>query len=260
MRRLGRRPTLWVELTVVAAWVAMLLLAAGTAQGESAGGAWAAGQFWVCMTEVGGAGGAVGHHTATAASSGLPSLLAEAPMWGLMAFAMMVPTAMPAVRHVGVNSIYWRRHRATAEFLAVYLGVWLAFGALAFGVLTFWDPTSSPYPLVAALALAALWQLTPAKRWALLACHRSRPLPPRGWRADAGVGRFGLYNGGACLVSCWAMMLVATVAGAGILWMGAMTVLMSAEKLAERPRRAARRVALLLGAAAVGAMAATVVG
>jgi predicted metal-binding membrane protein len=256
LRRLGRRPTLWVEVGLAAAWTALLLLTADGAQGEN-GGAWNGGQLWVCMTGIGEGGGA--HHAVAAASSGASPLLAEAPMWGLMAFAMMVPTAMPAVRHVGLSSVYWRRRRATVEFLAVYVGVWLAFGIAAVAVIA-WGPSDSPYVLAAALALAALWQLTPAKQRALLACHRSRPLPPHGWRASAGTARFGLYNGASCLVSCWAMMLAAAVAGAGILWMGAMTVAMGAEKLAERPRRATRRLALLLGAAAIGVAAAALLG
>jgi predicted metal-binding membrane protein len=181
-------------------------------------------------------------------------------MWGLMAFAMMVPTAMPALRHVGVNSIYWRRRRATAEFLTVYLGIWLSFGLLMLLALSPWRQAHSPYAVAAALMAAALWQLTPAKRQALLACHRSLPLPPEGWRASVGAARFGLYNGGACLASCWTMMLAATLAGAGVLWMGAMTVAMSVEKLAVRPRRAARRIAILLAAAALAIAANAALG
>src|SRR4029077_832088 len=90
-----------------------------------------------------------------------------------------------------------------------------------------------------ALALAALWQLTPLKRKAMLACHRSRPLPPRGWRARAGGVDFAVHNGGACSAPCWAMSLAAPLAGpASLLWMGGMTGVMTAEKVAEKPQSA----------------------
>jgi predicted metal-binding membrane protein len=257
LRRLARRPTLWVEVAVVAAWIGLLLLFAAASRGESVGSGWGNGRLWLCMTNMG--GGMVGtgsaRHLAAAGPHSL-SLLAAAPMSGLMVFAMMVPTAMPAVRHVGTNSIYWRRRRATIEFLAAYLGIWLCFGALTLAVSTSWRQTGSPYVLVAALTVAALWQLSPAKRRALIACHRSRPLPLSGWQASAGAARFGLYNGGACLASCWTMMLLATLAGAGVLLMGVMTVAMSVEKLATQPRRAARRIGIALAAAALAVVAA----
>jgi predicted metal-binding membrane protein len=182
-------------------------------------------------------------------------------MGGLMATAMMVPTAMPAVRHVGGKSLYWRRRRATVEFVAVYVALWTMFGAAVLGSLASLRPAGSPYALAAALALAAIWQLTPPKRRALRACHRSRPLPPRGWRASAGVADFALRYGGACLASCWAMMLAATLSGPGrLLWMPALAAAMAAEKLAFKPRRASWRVAALLAAAALGVAAAATLG
>ena len=259
LRRIGDRPTLWAELTVVAAWAA-LVLGAGLAGGAAASGgpSWASGPLWVCKLGVDGV--AHGGHGAPVATAGLGpgSLLAGAPMWALMAVAMMVPAATPAVNHVAGKSLYWRRRRAVFEFLLVFVALWAVFSALVLGALAEWEPFGSPYALAAALALAALWQLTPMKRAAMRACHRSRPLPPRGWRASAGVADFAVHNGGACLASCWAMMLAAAAAGpASLLWMGAMTGVMTAEKLAVTPQRAARRVAALLAAAAVGVALAT---
>ena len=195
------------------------------------------------------------------AGFGPGSLLAGSPMWALMAAAMMIPAGMPAIHHVAGKSLYWRRRRAALEFLVVFVALWALFSAVVLGTLTAWRPFDSPYAPVAALALAAIWQLTPHKRAAQRACHRSRPLPPRGWRASAAVAEFALHNGGACLASCWAMMLAAAAAGPGsLLWMGAMTGVMTAEKLAVTPQRAARRVAMLLAAAAVGVALATLTG
>lgn len=260
LRRFGDRPTLWAELTVLAAW-AVLALGPGLARGAGGEGAgWAGGPLWLCRLGVGGVAHGSGH-AGPAATAGLGpgALLAGAPMWALMTVAMMVPAATPAVHHVAGKSLYWRRRRAVLEFLVVFVAVWALFSAVVLGALAGWKPFASPYAPVAALALAAIWQLTPPKRAAQRACHRSRPLPPRGWRASAGVADFALRNGGACLASCWAMMLAAAAAGPGsLLWMGGLAGVMTAEKLAVTPRRAARRVAALLAAAAVGAAMAAV--
>lgn len=258
LRSIGRRPTLWVELMVPIAWLALLAGEAVPlgADGTAAASGWSSGPLWVCTTglyKIAGTGAHHGHLAPLAASS----LLAGAPMWGLMALAMMVPTAMPAVRHVAGTSLYWRRRRAAAEFLAIFLALWIAFSILALDPLASLGPANSATALIIALAAASAWQLTPLKLRALRACHRSRPLPPRGWRASAGVTGFALRNGAACLASCWAMMTVAALAGAGrLLWMAALATLMTVEKLADRPRAASRRVAALLGAAAAGVAAA----
>jgi len=72
------------------------------------------------------------------------------------------------------------------------------------------------------------------------------------------VLRFGLRNGSACVGSCWALMLVMAVAGTGqLLWSVALTGVVSAEKLMLKPRRATRGCAVLLGAAAFGAVVGT---
>ena len=105
-----------------------------------------------------------------------------------------------------------------------------------------------------ALTVAAGWQLTEAKRRALVRCHRASPLPPRGRAATIGIARFAARNGAACVTSCWAMMLVMAVATTGELaWMVALTGIVSAEKLTKKPRRATRYGAVVLGVAATGA-------
>jgi predicted metal-binding membrane protein len=250
---IGRRPALLVELSVAAAWLA--LLAAEAAAGSTASGqGLAGGPLWICTL------GAAGHGTAHGAGAGpvaSASLLAGAPMWGLMALAMMTPTAMPAVHHVAGRSLYWRRRRAAVEFLAVFLGLWISFSLLALGPVSSWKAAGSPFAFPLALGGAALWQLTPLKLRALRACHRSRPLPPRGWRASAGVASFAFRNGLACLASCWAMMGAAVISGPGrMLWMVALSGAMTAEKLSDKPLTACRRLGALLAAAAVGVAAA----
>src|SRR6266540_6753308 len=57
----------------------------------------------------------------------------------------------------------------------------MAFGALALTVAALVPaaPGSAAFAIV--LAGAAAWQLSPLKRRWLRDCHRSVPLPPRGW-------------------------------------------------------------------------------
>jgi predicted metal-binding membrane protein len=113
--------------------------------------------------------------------------------------------------------------------------------------------------LGAALAIGAVWQLTPFKRRAMRDCHRSLPLAPSGRAADVGVARFGAVNGTACVRSCWPSMLAMAVVPAAqmLLWMPVLAALVVLETTGQRPIRAARRCAVAL---AVGSLAAFAVG
>lgn len=253
LRAFARPSTAAVGAAIAAAWLLLALAMTGV---PASAGSVGRPLLWICtpgMAEMGGDG-----EPAVAAAEGIgsASLAAGLPMWGLMAAAMMLPTALPALRHVEVNSLYWRRRRAALEFAAVFLAIWALFGAFVLGPVTSMVSTTSTLALAAALALAAGWQLTPLKRRALRACHRSQALPPRGWRATAGVTRFGLHNATACLASCWALMLtMAAVGSARLVWMAGITGIVAVEKLSLKPVRTSHRVAALLGAAAIGCVA-----
>jgi predicted metal-binding membrane protein len=254
----ARRPTLWVESGVVLVWALLILgsvLSTGSASASGSG--WSSGPLWLCVTGMAKMGSGVSGHAEHLVLAGpSTSLVATMPMLALMAVAMMVPPALPAIGYVGLNSLYWRRRRAVLEFVVVFLAVWVAYSVVVLGAIGSSGVTSSPLAAAAALALAALWQLTPAKRRALQACHRTRPLPPKGWRATVGVADFGLNNGAACLASCWAMMLTTAFVGLPKLaWMAALTALITAERLSLKPRRASRRIGIALGAAAIVAAA-----
>lgn len=254
LTRLARRPTLWVESGLVLVWALLALgsvlstssVAANGSQGSS-------GPLWVCVTGVAKVGSGMSDHTEHLVLAGpSASLAATLPMLALMAMAMMVPPALPTIQYVGVNSLYWRRRRAVLEFVAVFVAIWVTYSVIVLGAIGTSGAASSPLAPVAVLALAALWQLTPAKRRALQACHRTRRLPPKGWRATVGVADFGLHNGGACLVSCWAMMLTTAFVGLPKLaWMAALTGLITAERLSLKPHRASRRIGMALGAATI---------
>ncbi|HEX3518507.1 MAG TPA: DUF2182 domain-containing protein [Solirubrobacteraceae bacterium] len=253
MGRLAARPTLGVELGVGVTWLVLLVGLAGESAGSPTSPSRA---LWWCTASMAGMARTVGGGS----TSSLGAFAAGIGMWAAMATAMMLPSAMPAVRHVAVNSLYRRRRRAVIEFLAVYLGVWIGFGVAVLAVLAVWRPAEA-VALPAALLVAVLWQLTPGKRRALRNCHRSCALPPFGWRASAGVARFGLRNGGACVASCWALMLTMALVSSGrLLWMAVLTGVVLGEKLTLKPRRATRRSAVVLGAAAAGAGVAALVG
>ena len=200
-----------------------------------------------------------GHAGHGAGASGGALTPIELLAWVVMVAAMMIPLVWPAVRHVGLNSLRWRRQRAIAVFLAVYVAVWTVFGAV---VLLVRDllPVSRGPAFAAVLAVAALWQLSPQQRRFRWACHRTVPLPPRGLPAVAGDVRFGLRQGLACVGVCWPLMLaMALVPGATVLWMAVLTAAMACAKLVPRDYRLCRPLAAGLGSAAVLTLVATTV-
>jgi predicted metal-binding membrane protein len=156
----------------------------------------------------------------------------------LMAAAMMFPLLIPAARHAAFRSRWARRHRAIGGVLIGYLGVWtLATFAAALALGGAGGAQSDPHHRLAALGLmaAAAWQLTPAKRAALRTCHRSVPLAPDGWRADASCLRYGVSLGGNCVLSCWALMLCPMLAGQSLVLMAGGGAMAFAERLHLEP-------------------------
>jgi predicted metal-binding membrane protein len=194
------------------------------------------------------------HGPAPGPQRGSGAMLVGLPGWALMAVAMMAPVTLPAVRHVGLNSIRRRRQWAMALYFAVYIGVWVAFGVLALASERLARETlglDRRVLLTLALAVAAGWQVTRGKRRALFRCRRTVPLPPVGLRADAGCVRFALQQGWRCVASCWALMAVMAVVGhSDLVWMTALTALVMVEELTLLGRRLLRSSAVALIAAA----------
>jgi predicted metal-binding membrane protein len=188
---------------------------------------------------------------------GSGGLLVGLPGWALMAVAMMAPVTLPAVRHVGFNSIRRRRQWAMTLYFAVYTGVWVAFGVLALASERMAREAlglDRRILLTLALAVAAGWQVTRVKRRALFRCRRTVPLPPVGLLADAGCVRFALQQAWRCITSCWALMGVMAVVGhsdhSGLVWMTSLTALVMVEELTLLGRRLLRSSAAALIAAA----------
>lgn len=194
--------------------------------------------------------GAHSHHTHSSAAPWLGSVAG----WVLMSTAMMVPAALPVIRHAALTTMWRRRQRVVTLFVAPYLGLWLVFGILALAIVD-WSrgvlEVSRPTLLVVALVAAAAWELTPLKRRSLRAGHIVSPLPPRGPKADAAAVGAALRYGYWSLAACWALMLAMAVAGAeGLLLMALLAVVIAAEKVLVRGTRLGRPAAVaLLGAA-----------
>ena len=121
-------------------------------------------------------------------------------MWTIMMAAMMLPGAAPAIAR-GAKGI------SRVGFAAAYLLVWTAFSAVAAlaqrwleSAMFLTDSMALRSSIAAGVVIIAvgLYQLTPAKRRALLEC-RVRPA-----EVPSSVGRSvvaGLRYGGACLAS-----------------------------------------------------------
>ncbi len=204
------------------------------------------------------AGGLGGHHAGSAEGGySHAGWVLTIGAWLTMTVAMMVPTVVPSVRYVALNSLRQRRQRAVAVFLGGYLAVWAGFGAVAIPLV---DAARGPVEarlggeglLVVTLVVAAAFELTAVKRRALRACHRTVPLPPLGRRADAACLRYGLRHGTACLTGCWALMVAMVAAGhSGLLLMVLVTAVVTAEKVAVAGTQLGPQAATALGAAAV---------
>jgi predicted metal-binding membrane protein len=214
----------------------------------------AAGVAWVALAA--GAGHNVAapagheHHLHVHGSIG-----AELPGWTLMVVAMMLPAALPALRHVAFNSIRRRRARAMAVYATAYVGVWIGFGLVAicgYRAVTATLLLGDRVLLTLALAYAAVWQLTRAKRRAVLACKRTVPLHPAGLRADVACARFAALQALRCLRSCWALMVVMVVAGHdALIWMVVLSPLVWLEELTAQGRHRLNQIAATLAATAV---------
>jgi predicted metal-binding membrane protein len=181
-----------------------------------------------------------------------PGVAGMLSLWTLMCLAMTLPAALPAVRHVVANSLRWRRRRAVVEFVVAHLAVWVAFGLVALPVQVIVTDRGWTEPaLTVATFVTAAWLLVPQRRRFLRDCHRTVPLPPRGWRATAGCARFGLLQARACLGVCWPLMLVmALVLHRSVLWMVFLT---AACVLQRHPavRRAAGSISVGIAALAI---------
>lgn len=176
----------------------------------------------------------------TAADAGLASAFV---MWALMALAMMAPTALPAFRtYAQLSRTADAGPLPLAALLGGYITVWLGFAAVAavlqvrlaeVGLVSELGRSVSA-PLSGGLLLVAgAYQFSALKEACLNACQSPLTFFFNHWQPGArGGAKLGLRLGAVCLGCCWALMLLAFVAGTmNLAFMGLAMVLMTLEKL-----------------------------
>jgi predicted metal-binding membrane protein len=187
-------------------------------------------------------------------------------MWAIMMVAMMVPSAAPMILlHARIDRGSAHERRAhSAIFVATYLLVWGGFSALAataqaalvaLGVVDAMRLSIGSRVIAAALmAVAALYQLSSAKRACLEQCRAPLLFVSRYWRpGTAGAVRLGLAHGLYCLGCCWGLMLLLFVGGVmNLAWVALLALVVSAEKLSPPGWRVTHIVAAALIAGAAG--------
>ncbi len=158
--------------------------------------------------------------------------------WMLMVGAMMLPLVFDHLRVAAARSLWTRRHRAMAAFLCGYAAV-----SVLSGIVLSWIVRALGIPLhgaasapvaAAAFAFAAIWQITPHKRRALMACHRTVPLAPSGWRAHRDCLQYGWFVGRSCLISCGGLMVACVLVGHALPAMIVATTVTAAERVSVR--------------------------
>jgi hypothetical protein len=206
-RLLWRYPECWMLLLSAVAWVVLVMHAFGLGKPH--------------------------HHQAMLSGAAVdwPAALTH---WLLMVVAMMFPFVIGPVRGTAIRSLWRRRHRAIASFLLAYLAMWMLAGAGILFAVARLHIEGSTSAVVAAFLIAALWQLTPAKRGAMKACHRSIPLAPSGWRASLDCLRYGWTTGASCVLTCGALMAACSAASHSLPVMLGVTAVGAAERYALR--------------------------
>jgi predicted metal-binding membrane protein len=126
-----------------------------------------------------------------------------------MIVATMAPLLAQPLTYIWNRSLSRRRRRASALFVAAYVGVWIVamvlLQAAAAGL------TGIAGGWVVVLGLALLWHASPLRQIALNRCHRLPNLSTFGRRADSDCLRYGFGAGLWCVAACCAAMFVPMV-------------------------------------------------
>lgn len=181
--------------------------------------------------------------------------------WGVMMAAMMLPSAAPMILLYRTVSRRLSAERdpsiPVALFAAVYLFLWLLFGAPVYGayvavssLAASWRPFDAvmPYAIAGVLVAGGIYQLTEAKRVCLRHCEAPLGFLMRRWRSGyAATVRLALEHAFYCIGCCWALMVILVVAGAmSISWVLGIAIVVFAEKVLPRGWRTARLVGVSL--------------
>ena len=188
-------------------------------------------------------------------------------MWMAMMVPMMLPSLVPMVsrfrRSVPAGGL--RRHGLTALVGLGYFGVWAGLGVIAYGgsagVMVLeagWGPAGQWLPGAAGvtLLLAGVAQLTTWKARQLALCRGEPSDDCHLGATGSSAFRHGLELGLGCSRSCGPLMLALLVTGMmEPLAMAAVTLAITAERLAPAPLRVVRAVGLAMLVGGVVTMA-----
>ncbi len=220
-------------LLAVAASAGLLVVRAGT---------------WMTMPEPG-------------ASPSLAEGVAFTVRWGVMMAAMMLPSAAPMIMLYRTVSrrLSTERDRSipVALFTAVYLFLWLLFGAPVYGAYVAvaslaarWPSFAAamPYAVAGVLTAAGVYQLTEAKRVCLRYCESPLGFLMRRWRSGyTATLRLAVEHASYCIGCCWGLMAILVAAGAmSSSWVLAIAIVVFAEKVLPHGWRTARLVGVAL--------------
>jgi predicted metal-binding membrane protein len=167
-------------------------------------------------------------------------------MWGAMALAMMLPSAAPMIlTYAEIADTAARKGEAIITPFALAAGytvIWLGFALLA---------TLAQFALTRAALIdagmasvsglfsgaifiaAGAYQFSALKDACLRQCQNPFPFFFTHWQTTArGVFRLGIRQGLYCLGCCWAMMAVMFAVGVmNVIWMAALGIVMTLEKV-----------------------------
>jgi predicted metal-binding membrane protein len=213
-----------IAVLTVLGWLSLALMSTSGASG-----------LWQALCQPGGAGA-------------FSDLALAAPMWAAMTLAMMLPTAGPMVlTYAEIADTAAKKGQPvvsplvlTAGYVAVWLGFALAASVLQWGLTRAGLMTGGNIGRAAGGAIfiaAGLYQFSALKQSCLTQCQRPFPFFFSNWtEVRRGVFRLGLRQGLYCLGCCWAAMLVMFAVGTmNVVWMAALGVLMTIEKLSTTP-------------------------
>ena len=182
-------------------------------------------------------------------------------MWGAMTLAMMLPSAAPMILTYAeiADTAARKGERIVSPFMlaAGYTVVWLGFAAVAtLAQFLFTRAALLDSGMVAASGLfsgaifigAGVYQFSAFKYACLKQCQHPFPFFFAHWATTPrGVFRLGVRQGLYCLGCCWAMMLVMFAVGVmNVIWMAALGVMMTVEKIGT-----GRRFSHVVGAASI---------
>jgi predicted metal-binding membrane protein len=183
--------------------------------------------------------------TPYAVGEGTRDLLPVFGMWSAMVLAMMLPSAAPMIStYLDISEAAHAKGMTVVPVAVLaggYTAAWLGFAAVA-SLLQLAASTHGllGWPGVAGLLLilAGAYQFSTLKHACLTKCRNPMQYFLARWSDQpAQVFRQGLEQGMLCIGCCWAVMLLALIAGLmHPVWMAAAALLAILEKLLPQPK------------------------